>query len=95
MSIGNTDWDYYLFYCHHFHQQIEGILAVGWDDSVPKPVCVELDPEAQTRVAAFNVNLVKQSKLSLHPLASVDPKTVKYSSLAASHTSAVLSLCSP
>ena len=63
---------------------------MGWDDSVPKPVCVELDPPAQTRVAAFNVKLVNQSRLSTHPLASVDPKTVKYGSLAASHTNAVL-----
>ena len=65
---------------------------MGWDASVPKPVCVELDPPAQTRVALFNVKLVNQSKQSYHPLASVDPKTVKYGSLAASHTNAVLRL---
>ena len=59
---------------------------MGWDASVPKPVCVELDPPAQTRVALFNVKLVNQSRQSYHPLASVDPKTVKYGSLAASHT---------
>ena len=58
---------------------------MGWDDSAPKPV-----RPAQTRVAAFNVKLVNQSRLSTHPLASVDPKTVKYGSLAASHTNAVL-----
>ena len=65
---------------------------MGWDASVPKPVCVELDPQAQTRVALFNVKLVNQSRQSFHPLASVDPKTVKYGSLAASHTNAALRL---
>ena len=65
---------------------------MGWDHSVPKPICVELDPPAQNRVAAFNVKLVNQSMQSLYKLAPVDPKTVKYGSLAASHTNAVLRL---
>ena len=64
---------------------------MGWDSSIPRPLCVELD-EAQQETAAFNVALVEGAHGSLFPLAAVNPSTVKYGSLACFHTNQVLRL---
>lgn len=71
---------------------IKDILSVGWDSSIPRPLCVELDEAAQQETAAFNVALFEGAHGSLFPLAAVNPSTVKYGSLACSHTNQVLRL---
>lgn len=75
------------------HWTFKDILSVGWDSSIPRPICVELDEAAQRETAAFNVALVEGAHGSLYPLAAVNPGTVKYGSLAcSSHTNQVLRL---
>ena len=67
-------------------------MSVGWDASIPRPVCVELDEASQREIADFNSLLVQGAYGSIFPLAPINPSTVKYGSLACSHTNAVLRL---
>ncbi|CAJ1370873.1 unnamed protein product [Effrenium voratum] len=70
------------------HSLLDDILAVGWDPSAPKPVCVEVR-DAHDEVVAFNEKMIQSNNNLLAPLQT---GCVKYASLSASHTNQVLRL---
>lgn len=69
---------------------ISNIAAVGFDDSIPNPLCVEI-PMGDTRTKAFNEELVNQSG-GIIP--AFNSNCLKYASIAASHTNAALRVLS-
>ena len=77
---------------HEVHGLAADIIAVGWNDAEPKPVCVELGPEEALLAEKFNVALSLNSANGIFPLAPVEPGTCKFGSLSASHTNSVLRL---
>ena len=70
------------------HSLLDDILAVGWDPSAPKPVCVEVR-DTHDEVVAFNEKMIQSNNNLLAPLQT---GCVKYASLSASHTNQVLRL---
>ena len=69
---------------------ISNIAAVGFEDSIPNPLCVEI-PMGDTRTKAFNEELVNQSGGIIPPFNS---NCLKFASIAASHTNAALRVLS-
>ena len=74
------------------HSLLGDVLSVGWDWSCPNPIACELSPADVERVERFNLELVKASEGGECALAPVEAGSVKFASLSASHTNAMLRL---
>ena len=73
----------------YVHELLVDVLKSGWNWREVRPICCEVSHRDCSRVTAFNQELVAQSK---GLLANVEAGTVKYASLACSHTSQMLRL---
>ena len=65
---------------------IAAICEVGFDDSVPNPLCIEI-PSTDRQIHGFNKVLVEQSNGVLPEL---NANVMKYASISCSHTNAAL-----
>lgn len=74
------------------HALLGDVLSVGWDWSCPNPIACELSPADVARVERFNLDLVRASEGGECALAPVEAGSVKFASLSASHTNAMLRL---
>lgn len=73
----------------YVHELLVDVLKSGWNWREVRPICVEVSHRDCSRITTFNQQLVAQSK---GLLANVEAGTVKYASLACSHTSQMLRL---
>ena len=71
----------------HIADLTRDLLQLGWSASQFQGICVEVPPVDSAAVLTFNQNLVEQS---LGKLAPVSPETMKFATLAGSHTNQVL-----
>ena len=71
----------------HIADLTRDLLQLGWSASQFQGICVEVPPVDSAAVLTFNQNLVEQS---LGKLALVSPETMKFATLAGSHTDQVL-----
>ena len=71
---------------HDVHALLHGLSEVGWDSRETNPICSEVGPN-HAEVLSFNQELVRSSGGLLPDLV---PTSMRYASLAGSHTNAAL-----
>ena len=73
------------------HRLLCMVADLGWDDKIPKPICIEIDNGDGNE--EFNQRIVDSCRDGEYGIPAFPPNSIRYASLSCSHTNFALRCC--